>query len=260
MSRLSLVKDLEKLSLSRNEANVYLELLALGATNAGPLVKKTGLHRQLVYLALDRLEDAGLISVSVANNRKVFEAAPPSNLISLQAERERHARQLVPELVALEPKNQDRLAVQTFSGKREFFRCLATSAEVAARNDKVFRVIGGASSEAFYEALGDEYEDYVDMCDELELSKYLITSSRTAEEFKRRFANESRTILKLVDEGLSSPTYTRITPELVSLEIYGENPTVIQIWNRAIASGYLEHFELLWKGARRYKASGPVGD
>lgn len=32
---------------------------------------------------------------------------------------------------------------------------------------------------------------------------------------------------------------------------------MIQIWNRAIASGYLEHFELLWKGARRYKAQAP---
>ena len=253
MAKASLIKALEQLSLTRNEALVYLELLQLGASNAGPIIRKVELHRQLVYAALSRLEDAGLVAVTLFNNRKVFQAAPTENLVALQAEREKIARALVPQLTALEPQNQDRLAVQTVSGRQEFFKAVISSLEVAARNDGIIRVIGGASSQAFYDTLGDYYDQYVQACDKLRITKHLITSSLTAEHFKKRFANEKRTVLKLVDEGLSSPTYTRITPELVALEIYGAQPTVIQIWNRAIASGYLEHFELLWKKAKRYR-------
>ena len=255
MNRSTLVRELEQLSLGQNEALVYLELLSLGATNAGPLVRETGLHRQLVYAALDRLEDSGLVSVSVYNNRKVFQAAPPDNLIALQEERERRARTLLPHLLALEPKNQDRLSVQTLSGTNELFRSIITAIEIASKHEGVIRVIGGASSESFYAALGERYEEYVERCKEMKIKKHLITPAGTSEIFKRRFAQEKGTVLKLVDEGLSSPTYTRITPELVSLEIYSAEPTVIQIWNQEIAKGYIEHFELLWKKAKRFVPS-----
>ncbi len=55
-------------------------------------------------------------------------------------------------------------------------------------------------------------------------------------------------------EGLSSPTFTRITPEIVSIEIYGsKEPVIIQMRNEAIAQAYVEKFSLLWKEAKAKK-------
>lgn len=252
MEKKLLLEQLSALSLGTNEAAVYLELLSIGTCHAGPLIKQTGLHRQLVYLALDRLEEMGLVSISVANNKKVFQASPPQELVRLQEERKTKARLIVPHLQALLPENHDRLAVHTLSGRKELIKNILVTLEIADRNDKVVRVIGGASSESFYEAIEDGYESYVALGQKLKIKKRLIAPSETAEIFRARFAREKGTTLKLVDEGLSSPTYTRITPEMVSLEIYGTTPTVIQIWNREIAKGYIEHFELLWKRAQRY--------
>jgi sugar-specific transcriptional regulator TrmB len=252
MRESEILKSLEKLSLSRHEACVYLELLKLGATNAGPIVKNTKLHRQVVYGALGSLEDSHLVSVMVQNNRKVFQACPPDTLLRRQEERERLAQEIMPALNSLMPQNQDRLAVQVFYGKQEFLKNLFTVLAAAAQGDRIVRIIGGGSDSAFYGSLGAQYQDYLEEAKRLGVVKYLIAPATEAGHFKERFAKEPGNILKLQHQGLSSPTYTRITPELTTVEIYASEIMVIQIWNRAVARGYLEHFNLLWASARPY--------
>ena len=58
-------------------------------------------------------------------------------------------------------------------------------------------------------------------------------------------------MLRTLKEGLSSPTYTRITQEMVAIEMYKPQIVVIQIYNKIIAQAYLDSFELLWKQAAK---------
>ena len=68
---------LENLGLSKNESSVYVALLKIGLTSAKAILEETGLHRQLVYDALDSLIEKGLVSYIVQSNRKYFKAADP---------------------------------------------------------------------------------------------------------------------------------------------------------------------------------------
>ncbi len=54
------IETLESLGLSEAEARVYLALLETGSTLAGPIIKKTGLHRGTTYQILQRLKEKGL--------------------------------------------------------------------------------------------------------------------------------------------------------------------------------------------------------
>ena len=65
---------LEELGLTKNESKVYLALLELGSTAAGPLIKKIGMHRAAVYDIIDLLTGKGLVSYVIKANRKYFEA------------------------------------------------------------------------------------------------------------------------------------------------------------------------------------------
>jgi sugar-specific transcriptional regulator TrmB len=71
-----MIEDLNKLGLSKNESKVYLALLDLGSTNAGEVIKKTKLHRNIVYDNLDRLIEKGLVSFIKIKNIKHFETTP----------------------------------------------------------------------------------------------------------------------------------------------------------------------------------------
>ena len=91
------------------------------------------------------------------------------------------------------------------------------------------------------------------------VKKYIIAPDSAYTEFKRKFATEPGTILKTLKVGLSSPTYTRITEELTTIEIHTDNVMIIQIFNKAVAKGYREHFDLLWAQARRYDSKESRG-
>ena len=52
-----LLKELQKLGFTKNLATVYTTLFDLGEAKAGNIVRSTGLHRNLVYLALEELEE-----------------------------------------------------------------------------------------------------------------------------------------------------------------------------------------------------------
>jgi len=250
---MNILDNLQKIGLSKNEACIYTELLKIGMTNVGPIVSATKLHRQLVYEALEKLEAKKLVSFVIKNNRKYFQASSPTSIMKIVEEKENQVKQIMPELMRLQTSGVDRIEVRTLYGQKGFFDNLKDIIESAKRNDGIMRIIGGAPDTDFYRILGDLYPKYVDLLKKKKVKKYLISPQEHSDIFKQKFAKEKENILKTMEGGLSSPTYTRITPELISIEIYADNVTIIQIRNKAIAKGYLEHFELLWKSAKLYK-------
>lgn len=235
------------LGLSEHEIIIYKALLKSGATTTGPLISATKLHRQFVYNALDRLLEKSLVSFATRSNRKVFTAAHPSLLLQLQEERLKSVKDLIPELLALQGVG-DELQIRVLRGREEFFRNLITVIDAAARTDKRIRVIGGAADVLFYNTLGKRYDDYTRSCKKAGVKKYLVAPKASGQLYLKKFLNDKSNHLKLVESGLSSPSYTRITKELVTIEVYAGTAEVviIQMWSRAVAQGYLEHFKLLW--------------
>ncbi len=249
---MNIQKSLEELGLNKNESTVYLGLLPLGRVTAGPLVRNTKLHRQIVYQSLERLKEIGLVTVVLKQRRQHFQACSPRNLTAFVERKSEIADKLLPILLALQAKSNDRLEVRVLNGQKGFFDNLQGIIESAARTDKAIRIIGGAKDSDFYAVLGDLYDDYIRLLRKYGVKKQLIAPENFSKEFKKKFVNEKGSVLRTLASGLSSPTYTRITPEMVSIEIYSEEPTVIQIYNKATARGYLDHFELLWNQSKPY--------
>ena len=77
---MTMIEELTRLGLTINESKVYLALLELGSTNAGKIIKKTKLHRNIVYDNLDKLIEKGLVSFVIIKNTKYFETTSPSEL------------------------------------------------------------------------------------------------------------------------------------------------------------------------------------
>ncbi|MFH1029971.1 MAG: helix-turn-helix domain-containing protein [bacterium] len=67
-----MLSQLEQLRFSRSEARVYAALLDVGATTAGEVIKRSGLHRNIVYECLDKLKDRKLVSQTVKKEKKIY--------------------------------------------------------------------------------------------------------------------------------------------------------------------------------------------
>ncbi|MFC1691694.1 TrmB family transcriptional regulator [Nanoarchaeota archaeon] len=105
-----MINKLEDLGLRNNEAKVYLALLELGSVTSGPIVKKTGLHRVIIYDTLEKLIRKGLASFVMKSNRKYFEASDPSKLADFIEEKKSIVDEIMPQLL---------LKKQTSSTKQE---------------------------------------------------------------------------------------------------------------------------------------------
>lgn len=73
-------QELMKLGFTGNESKVYLALLELGSTNAGKIIKRTKLHRNIVYDNLDKLAEKGLVAFVLKKRIKYFETTSPNEL------------------------------------------------------------------------------------------------------------------------------------------------------------------------------------
>ena len=73
--------ELKKLGLSPNEIQVYLKILKLGSTTAGPIISSLKLHRQSVYNALDELEQKELLVKTTRNKVNHYRVNDPKILV-----------------------------------------------------------------------------------------------------------------------------------------------------------------------------------
>lgn len=240
-------KALVMIGLSKNAAAVYPALLEAGSAQSGVLVRATKFHRMLVYNALDELIDEGLVTVTKKKNIKIFQAADPAVLESRIERLSDVVADVLPRLHELQQRTKTAIDVRTLVGKEGFASNLHDIVLSSSKQkDKTMRIIGGAKDTDFYRAIGDGYSDYVDMLDRGKVKKLLLAPESYSKIFQKKFAEEARTKLRVLPKGLTSPTYTRITDELVAIEIYEPEIIVIQIRNAAIAKAYKESFELLW--------------
>ncbi len=242
-------KALISLGLDKNEAKVYMALLELGLTKAGPIIQTTKLHRMLVYNALDSLITQGLVTELHKNNIKLFQASDPEALTDRTKKLDDLAHSLLPDLRKLQQDKGDVINVRTLIGKEGFQTNLENLIESTAKQTpREICIIGGAKDTDFYDVAGDWYKTYVDLLEKHNVSKRLLAPESYSSEFKKKFTAEKNTELK-TSKGLSSPTYTRIAKEMVCIEMYRPQVVIIQIRNPIIAQGYLDSFELLWENS-----------
>lgn len=249
-----LQQNLQALGLSPNDATVYLALLKLGRSHAGPLITKTKLHRMLVYQALERLVSQRLVSVMEKKSKKFWQAAQPTMLMENVKTLESIAGDTIYQLQELQRQANEQLDINVLYGHDGFIANLRTVVQLAAKSDKILRILGGARGDFFYEAIGDWYAAYIKLLQKYKVKKWQISPESNSAAFKNRFAKESNTVLKTMKFGLASPIQTRLTPNMASIEIFAKEIVVIQIYNRAVANGYLDYFNLLWRQAKTYKS------
>ena len=79
-------------------------------------MKKTGLHRVLIYDALESLIKKGLASYVIKENIKYFQAADPQRLLNFIEEKQEQAKSIIPELALLQTQSHKKQTVSIYEG------------------------------------------------------------------------------------------------------------------------------------------------
>src|SRR3989338_1063633 len=111
-------KALEQAGLTEKEAQVYLILLEEGPATAGPIIKRSGLHKATVYAIIQRLMERGLASYVVKGKAKSYSASDTGMLMEILREKEEELQKALPYLKAKKGKGGEKETAIIYEGKR----------------------------------------------------------------------------------------------------------------------------------------------
>lgn len=94
-------KVLERLGLTPSEINIYISLLSAGPSQAGSLIRRTGIQNSVMHMGLRRLCSGGFISYILKGKIKVYQAVDPRNLLRMMDNHRQDIVNTLPSLMSL---------------------------------------------------------------------------------------------------------------------------------------------------------------
>ena len=241
-----ILKNLQKLGFSKNEAKVYLALLKMGFCTTGPIIKKTSLHRNIVYETLDKLVARGLVSQTIQRGKKHFRPLSPEKILKQEKSQLDLAGKVVPELIKLQ--KQEKQEVIVYEGIEGFQNAHLDAIEQMKTNNTIYVLIAGAKK------WFDNIKPSLKKFDKIRVSKK-IKIKITALESQRQDmqVQQKRTLfgIRFLSQKFDNPADTAIYGDTALIIVYGEPVFIIMIKNPRIAKSFKQYFNIFWKIAKK---------
>lgn len=244
------IKELKEIGLSNNEINIYLELLKLGQTSTGSLIKNTGIASSRVYTSLNSLINKGLVTFITKNNTKYYKAENPETLLKNVDEKKKQLEEILPNLKSIMKKEEKETYSTIFEGFNGFKIAFQNQIDVCTSKDEIL-VIGFSPQLYAFESLRI-------FLNNIDLKRYkkkielkIILPNESKNTIGKDREKEPYTQVKYMSQGFFSPTAMNIYKDYVLLIVWEERPTVFLIRNEKIATSFKQYFKNLWNLAKK---------
>ena len=233
-------EKLIQLGFHPNEATIYMALIELGPTGTGEIIKKTSLHRNIVYETLDKLIAKGYVSQFKLKKVAQFKVTDPQRILDGLKNTVNLAEEIIPSLVAKAGSKQDVVTWEGVEGFRNFTLHLVENMEVSS----TFYVIGSVG-DRWYELMGDSVDKYYRAVKKKKIHGKSVIYNPTALD-----ENQPNYQVRALPLGFEPPADMVVWGDSIALQCLIEPYSVIEIKNPALAKAYLAYFQLLWEQAK----------
>jgi sugar-specific transcriptional regulator TrmB len=238
---MDLSEKLVQLGFSPNQASVYIALMELGQSKAAAIIKKTGLHRNIVYEALDALEKRLLVFKTSQGGVSLFQLSDASSLVEEASSRLQSAQTIADEINVLRSRSDHEVKLyEGMSGLKAHRNALL--ADVKDSKEEHLVIAGTRSQKELYEQI---FKTYDQQRVAWELPARLLFSQQDAA-YADVVGTEAFTKTRLLPYGVQEPTMIDIWQNNVAFMLQDKQPFVISIQSEQLATSFREYFETLW--------------
>ncbi len=246
-------KILEQIGLTESEIKVYLALLKLGQTTAGPIVDEAKVTRSKIYDILERLKNKGLVSYIIKESTKYFSAADPSNIIQYlddkeeEIEKQKYSiKNLLPQLEHQYQRAIKNKIAEVFigmKGMQNAFNLLIREFSP----DQEYYAFGAGKGENI-----EKIQIFFDRLHKERIQKKVKSKIIFNESSKGLFKSQERS--KLIEVRYlieSTPAAINIYKDYTIIAILTKEPITFLIRNSEVANSFREYFKVMWKIAKK---------
>lgn len=246
--------DLRKMGLTFNEIKVYLSLLKMGETTVGGLIDDLKIHRQIAYNALDSLEKRGLIVKTARNKINHFKINDPKIIVENVQKQEMIAIRLSKNIEKEMKKSKHEHEINVFDGEVQVRASLLNNVKKISKGG-IYYIISGTTS-GFIETIGSEF--FIKKFEKIRQQKNIFSKMVAGKNIKEESGEFNKIAAAKIREDKYLP-WDSISPMTIVLwngtvSFYSYTPGNqfgIEIKNDFLYNSYLEHFNALWKIAKK---------
>lgn len=236
---------LKDLGLTNNEIEVYLTLLKSGSVSVNRIAEKSGLHRQAVYDALDRLLEKGFVNFIRKNNKKFFQGIHPEKIKEYLKEKEEKFKSILPSLIKLTNLQKEDTFVELYKGK-EVVRIIYRDIIKEFQKRKGEVLISGVDERKFIE------EDKISLQQHLmRLRRLKCKEKILIREGDKYLLEGPQTKYRWIPKESFNPTPIFVYNNKLTVIVFGNPNYAIIIKNKGLANSYRKQFNLLWKISKK---------
>jgi sugar-specific transcriptional regulator TrmB len=233
---------LEDLGLTRAEVKVYLALLRIGISTAGPIIERSGLQSSVVHMTLNNLVAKGFVSSVKEGRRNHYQAADPAHMLQFIEEKKLAFQELLPSLHLMQQEAKERSEVVVYQRVKGIRELLYELLEAGGTQHHTF----GSTKESLM--MGDAWWVQYHRKRAAKGIKASLLFNESLRVWNAQAKYPAATV-RYTKAGFEPLTETIIRNDRIGIIIWTENPIGILIHNKAAAESYDKYFELLWTGA-----------
>lgn len=235
---------LVQLGFTKNQAVVYEALIELGQTKASAIIKRTGLHRNIVYEALDDLVNRKLAFKTSKGGVAFFQLSDASSIVTDAQKQLQAAKEVSDEINALRQKASYEIKMYEGASGLESYLNHRREELLTGRGDEREILVLGNDQE-----MDKQFEDLWQKENKKRTSLGLsarMLFGHNSKNFAERVNAIPGNSVKLLPQSIKNPITMNIVMDSVGFILYDAQPFVISIQNDRMADSFRDYFETLW--------------
>lgn len=243
-------EELEKFGLSSQEAALYLAALELSPAAASLIAKKAGIERTASYPHLASLVQKGLLRISPAKGRTLYEAENPHKIGELLKSKEESFKKILPELLSIYNINGVKPKIRYYEGREGARAIMSNSIQSGVK--EIFHL---TPAQNMMTVLG---EDFARRHIESRVAKKIFMKTlrvREALEKPWEMVSTEKSLLRelrYLPEGFKLEDQIIIYQNTVAIISSATENYGLEIQSQEFADTMRSFFALAWEGAEKY--------
>ncbi len=230
---------LEDLGLTNAEIKIYIALLELGATTAGPILDKTRLQNSVVHMTLHKLVEKGFASYIKKGKVRHYTAADPKNIVNFIEEKKKKFEKLLPELLVRQQK-VDKQEAEVYEGFNGFKNMLYELIKDAKKGDEYLFFSFYTENPDDFDNVYNFYKDFEKEREKLGIEVKGIAPLSIKEKFK------GRELKNVMFADFPSPINISIFRNKVIFTPWEDKKVSFMIHSRQMAESFRKYFYSIW--------------